>query len=130
MLRRYAASSSASSSSSAAAPAARLDLITMSFIGKPRVSSVAVSDLRPARQRFGMVNYVRTDAAAADARRQRRWWHFAPVIKFNVQQDQPKQTQKPTQTQKGGGGVNKAKHAWVWTEIAGAIAKRNAAAKQ
>ncbi|KAH6650593.1 hypothetical protein F5144DRAFT_637588 [Chaetomium tenue] len=90
-----------------APPNTRLDVTTMSLIGKPRTSSMALSDLRPANARFGTVNFVR-DTAIADA--QRKWWRFRAVANFNVQE--------------GVEGVAKA--GWVWKELKGGIAKRAA----
>ncbi|KAK4097923.1 hypothetical protein N658DRAFT_256247 [Parathielavia hyrcaniae] len=93
-----------------APPNTRLDVTTMTLIGKPRVSSMTLADLRPERRRFGMVNYVR-DTARADARR--RWWRFRAVGEFNVHE------------QRGSGGV---KTGWVWNEVKEGIDKRAAAA--
>jgi hypothetical protein len=38
---------------------AKLDITTMTLIGKPRLSSVKVGDLRPVKRRFGLANYIR-----------------------------------------------------------------------
>lgn len=90
-----------------APPNTRLDVTTMSLIGKPRVSSMVLSDLRPARRKFGMVNYAR-DTALADAKR--KWWRFRAVSEFNVQE----------------GGEAGIKTGWVWREVRDGIAKRAA----
>jgi hypothetical protein len=92
-----------------APPNTRLDVTTMSLIGKPRVSSMVLSDLRPASRRLGMVNYVR-DTSIANA--QRKWWRFRAVADFNVQE----------------GGERGVKCGWVWRELKEGIAKRAAAA--
>ncbi len=89
-------------------PSTRLDLSTLSLIGKPRVSGTTVGELRPARLRFGMVNLAR-DTAAEDARR--RWWQFRAVGKFNVQP----------------GMEARLKTGWVWKEIADGMARRDKA---
>ncbi|KAK4128658.1 hypothetical protein N657DRAFT_32704 [Parathielavia appendiculata] len=88
----------------------RLDITTMTLIGKPRVSSMTLGDLRPESRRFGMVNYVR-DTTLANA--QRKWWRFRAVGEFNVQ------------PQQGSGGV---KTGWVWNEVKEGIDRRVAAA--
>lgn len=59
-----------------------LEITTMSFIAKPRVSKVMVSDLRPANRRFGIVNYVRDTAAENTTR---PWYMFRAVGEFNMQ---------------------------------------------
>ncbi|KUI63057.1 hypothetical protein VP1G_10186 [Cytospora mali] len=61
---------------------AELAITTMGALGKPRVSHVRVSDLRPARRRLGLVNYMR-DVAAENARR--RWWMFRAVGGFRIE---------------------------------------------
>src|SRR6266487_1975598 len=60
---------------------AELDITTMNFIGKPRVTRVKVSDLRPVNQRFGLSNYAR-DAKEANAKRP--WWMGRAVSQFGV----------------------------------------------
>ncbi|KAL2263547.1 hypothetical protein VTK26DRAFT_6283 [Humicola hyalothermophila] len=126
-----------------APPNTRLDVTTMSVIGKPRVSSMALGDLRavsPAvaaaaagappeeaespgsgrpsalcrlRRRLGLVNYVR-DTAAAD--RGRKWYHFRAVGSFHVQ-DQGMGPQ----------GDRRLKSGWVWPLLRAGIEKRSGA---
>jgi len=60
---------------------AELDITTMNFIGKPRVTRVKVADLHPAHQRFGLANYVR-DAKEANAKRP--WWMGKAVCQFGA----------------------------------------------
>lgn len=60
---------------------ARLDITTMNFIGKPRVSAVRLADLVPKRERWGMVNYVRE---ARERDRKRPWWMGHAVRAFGV----------------------------------------------
>ncbi|KAK3393590.1 hypothetical protein B0H63DRAFT_20908 [Podospora didyma] len=98
MLKRFART---------APPSTRLDITTMTLIGKPRVSSVRVGDLQPVHRRLGMVNYVRETAALNS---KRKWYRFRAVGKFHVQ----------------AGNDEKIKTGWVWREIADAIAKRQA----
>lgn len=58
----------------------------MSFIAKPRYSSLQAGDLTPTRRRFGLVNLVRdTDAENA----KRSWYMFRAVGKFYVQEKGP-----------------------------------------
>ncbi|KAK8122461.1 hypothetical protein PG984_011131 [Apiospora sp. TS-2023a] len=82
-----------------------LDITTMSTIAKPRVSKVKLSELRPANQRFGIVNYVR-DTTAENATR--KWYNFRAVGKFNVQHNKSPRVRG------------------VWEEIAVMIAKQTA----
>ncbi|KAK8064788.1 hypothetical protein PG994_007426 [Apiospora phragmitis] len=87
----------------AQAQTTELDITTMSAIAKPRISKVKLSELRPANQRLGIVNYVR-DTAAENATR--KWYNFRAVGKFNVQH-------------------NKSPRVWgVWKEIAAMIAEQ------
>ena len=79
-------------------PTTRLDLSTLSLIGKPRVSAMTLGDLRPTHRRFGLVNLER-DTAAEDARR--RWWEFRAVKGFHVQE----------------GMERRLKAGWVWKEM-------------
>ncbi|KAL1835587.1 hypothetical protein VTJ49DRAFT_6438 [Mycothermus thermophilus] len=110
-----------------APPNTRIDVTTMSLIGKPRVSSMVLSDLRPAvvvprgdapgksgpwdrlrgnlARRLGTVNYVR-DTTAAD--RGRKWWRFRAVGQFFIRED----------------AVDSVKNGWVWKELCEGIAKR------
>lgn len=80
-----------------------LDFTTMSFIAKPRVSRVAVSELRPANKRLGIVNYTR-DTAADNAAR--KWYMFPAVGNFSVQ------------------GNKMHRFPWAWESIASTIARQ------
>ncbi|KAK0730357.1 hypothetical protein B0H67DRAFT_29480 [Lasiosphaeris hirsuta] len=86
-------------------PTTRLDIQSMSLIGKPRTSSTTVADLRPSNKRFGMVNYERDTKALNKGR---KWWRFRAVGKFNVQK----------------GNEGNVKTGWVWQEISKSIAKK------
>ncbi|KAK4231185.1 hypothetical protein QBC38DRAFT_467071 [Podospora fimiseda] len=76
----------------------KIDVATMSLIGKPRISSMTIGDLKPCKKRFGMVNYER-DTKALNA--QRKWWRFKAVKYFTVQN----------------GNEEKVKTGWVWREL-------------
>lgn len=102
LLRRFAASPPAT---------ARLEIGTLSFFGTPRVTTLTVGDLRPKRERWGMVNFVRENAEAA--RRARKWWQLPVVGRFNVQE----------------GNEKRVKEGWVWKELEGGIRRRAAAAQ-
>ncbi|KAK3694686.1 hypothetical protein B0T22DRAFT_78719 [Podospora appendiculata] len=80
----------------------RLDVTTMSLIGKPRVSSMTLADLRPVKKRLGMVNYER-DTSFANAGR--KWWRFRAVGTFNIQK----------------GNDKNIKTGWVWREVENGI---------
>jgi hypothetical protein len=60
---------------------AKLHITTMNFIGKPRVSLVNAADLRPVRERFGLVNY-RRDSKELNSKRP--WWMGSAVQQFGV----------------------------------------------
>lgn len=102
-------------------PSTGLTITTMSAIAKPRYSSTQAGLLRPARQRFGVINYVRADTAAEDA--QRRWFMFRAVRKFCIQDarvERKVRFQKKTKSLVEG---------WVWDALKQKIAKRAAAVK-
>ncbi|OTB05693.1 hypothetical protein M426DRAFT_319681 [Hypoxylon sp. CI-4A] len=84
-------------------PTTELDVTTMSFIAKPRVSRVRVGDLYPASRRFGIANLAR-DTAAENAGR--RWYMFRAVADFNAQSNTV--TRVP----------------WVWESVLGTIQKQ------
>lgn len=78
-------------------PQTELEITTMSFIAKPRMSTVKISDLVPVSRRYGIVNLAR-DTTAENAAR--KWYMFRAVGNFNVQSRS---------------GVKKAP--WVWDVI-------------
>lgn len=86
-------------------PQTELEITTMSFIAKPRVSRVALADLRPASRRFGIANLAR-DTAADNARR--RWYMFRAVGAFNTQLESNTVKRIP----------------WVWESVMAAIKKQ------
>ena len=81
-----------------------IEITTISAIGKPRVSSMVLSDLRPANERFGLGNYVR-DTTAANAKR--KWYMYRAVGKFNIQQK-----------------VGNVREQQIWPDIATTISRR------
>ncbi len=60
---------------------AELDITTMNFIGKPRVTRVNLKDLHPVRERFGIANYAR-DTKLTNSKRP--WWMGKAVSQFGV----------------------------------------------
>jgi hypothetical protein len=60
---------------------AALDLTTMNFIGKPRITRVKVTDLYPVKERFGMANYAR-DTELLNSKRP--WYLPKAVRQFGV----------------------------------------------
>jgi len=60
---------------------AEIDITTMNFIGKPRVTRMKVADLYPVKQRLGMANYAR-DTTKINA--ERLWWMGKAVRQFGV----------------------------------------------
>jgi hypothetical protein len=82
---------------------AELEITTMNFIGKPRLSLVKVSDLHSVRERFGMVNYVR-DTKKINHRRP--WYMGKAVRQFGIH-----------------GGVEVKENRGIWENIARSIRK-------
>jgi hypothetical protein len=84
---------------------AKLEITTVNFIGMPRVTLVKVADLHPAKERFGMVNYVRN---TKDMNTKRPWWMGRAVRQFGIH-----------------GGVRIPQGREVWENIARTIEKRS-----
>ncbi|KAI1638781.1 hypothetical protein F4809DRAFT_639274 [Biscogniauxia mediterranea] len=59
-----------------------LEITTMNFLAKPRLSKVMTSELRKDAGRFGLVNWTR-DTTAENARR--KWYMPRAIGKFSVQ---------------------------------------------
>lgn len=98
---------------------APLTVTTISMIGKPRYSIMEAGHLRPAKKRFGIVNYVRDQAAQEMAAR--KWYNYGTVKNFYVQpQQQPAPATK----------LKKAKkdpvERWIWETIREKIHNRAA----
>jgi len=92
-------------------PSTPVSLSTMNLIGKPRVTDMVVADLRPVKERLGIVNFARAAPVAAD----RKWYQrftLPPSTKFSIP---PRNVR------------DSAKEGWVWDEIAASIAKRSSA---
>lgn len=84
---------------------AKLELTTVNFIGMPRVSRINIADLHPAKERFGIVNYVR-DTKYLNSKRP--WWMGSAIRQFGVYD-----------------GVRIAQGSEIWENIARTIAKRS-----
>lgn len=63
---------------------AEVTITNMGAVFKPRISHVRISDLRPERKRFGLVNYTR-DTARENARR--KWWMFRAIGGFRIEDE-------------------------------------------
>lgn len=59
-------------------------ITNMGAIFKPRVSHVRISDLKPERKRFGLVNYTR-DTTKENS--QRKWWMFRAMGGFRIEDE-------------------------------------------
>ncbi|KAI0384285.1 hypothetical protein F5Y04DRAFT_239507 [Hypomontagnella monticulosa] len=84
-------------------PTTELDITTMSFIAKPRVSKVKVSDLYKTSRVMGIANLAR-DTAAENA--SRKWYMYRAVANFNAQSNTVPRVP------------------WVWEGVLGAIKGR------
>lgn len=58
---------------------AALEITTMNFIGKPRVTRVKITDLYPVNGRFGMANYARDIKSIKSP-----WWAGKAVRQFGL----------------------------------------------
>src|SRR6187402_31644 len=58
-----------------------IDITTMNFIGKPRVTRMTVGELYPVKERFGMANYARDTMVVSS---KRPWWMGKAVRQFGV----------------------------------------------
>ncbi|TDZ40155.1 hypothetical protein C8035_v003600 [Colletotrichum spinosum] len=102
---------------------AQLEIGTMGLAGRPRVTLVSVSDLRPASGRLGTVNFDR-DVSALAARR--KWHHYRPVGKFLLPDAAGAKTSGATGGGGRGSGNNRygVKDGWVWDVIRASLDKR------
>ncbi|CAH0014994.1 unnamed protein product [Clonostachys rhizophaga] len=75
-------------------PSTKVTLTTMSFIAKPRQSTMAAGDLLPAKRRFGLINYIRRPDSAAQENANRKWYMWRAVDKFYIQEGRPGQPRK------------------------------------
>ncbi|CAP69251.1 uncharacterized protein PODANS_1_9170 [Podospora anserina S mat+] len=88
-----------------APPNTQVDITTLSLTGTPRHSSMMLSDLKPTRERFGMVNFTRDTTAVNE---KRKWWRWRAVGRFNIQE----------------GNEKNCRAGWVWKDIAEGIGSR------
>lgn len=105
-------------------PSKPLTLTTISFIGKPRYSSVQVGHFLPAppgRRRLGLVNYVR-DITRENAAR--NWYNLRAVASFYVQEGA---AATGTAAERHRAGKRSAVDRWIWDEVRRQIASRAAA---
>ncbi|KAH9892134.1 hypothetical protein F4778DRAFT_750973 [Xylariomycetidae sp. FL2044] len=86
-------------------PQTELDMTTMSFIARPRISRVKLNELQPTNKKLGIVNYAR-DTTAENAAR--KWYQLPAVGNFSLQSNRMPRV------------------SWVWDEIANRIAKERA----
>ena len=84
---------------------AEIDITTMNVIGKPRVTRIKISELRPVKERYGLGNYAR-NTENVDAKRP--WWMGKAVRLFGVH-----------------GGRSEIMGGEVWKNIEGNIQKNN-----
>lgn len=104
-------------------PSTSISLTTMSFIAKPRTTTIHAGDLVPAHRRFGIVNYVRRDGSSLEEERQRRkWYMFRPVTNFYVQEGRPGQVRKVRYEDKKPDRVQW----WIWETLKERLAARGA----
>ena len=92
-----------------APPNTPVSISTMNLVGKPRVSNMVVADLRPVRERLGIVNFARDPPSTAH----RKWYQrftLPPSTKFSIPPRNPRDS---------------AREGWVWDEIAASITKRS-----
>ncbi|CAG9988380.1 unnamed protein product [Clonostachys byssicola] len=106
-------------------PSTKVTLTTMSFIAKPRQSTMAAGDLLPAKRRFGLINYIRRPDSAAQENANRKWYMWRAVDKFYIQEGRPGQPRKVRyQTPKPD-----LVQWWIWEAIQQKIAKDLPASK-
>ncbi|KAI5921119.1 hypothetical protein F4810DRAFT_385809 [Camillea tinctor] len=84
-------------------PDTELEITTMNFLAKPRISKVKISDLKPSKSRFGLVSLTR-DTKAENAKR--KWYQPRAVGQFSVQSN------------------TMPRVPWVWGETSKMINKR------
>ena len=64
-------------------PTTEIDLTTMRFYGRPRVSRMPLQDLRKAKPSFGIANLIRVQKPP-HAKTGRPWWMGKPLTGFYV----------------------------------------------
>lgn len=90
-------------------PTTQLTLTTMSFVSKPRYSSVRAGDLFPVRRRFGLINYARDTQTENEAR---KWYMYRAVKGFHIQEKSAVVPGKRYQKKK-----KDLVEGWIWEAI-------------
>jgi hypothetical protein len=80
-----------------------VDITTMNFIGKPRVSRMKLGELYPVKERFGLVNWKRD---LDGVKGERKWWMGKKRCFFGVYE-----------------GMSKVREKEVWEGVRGAVEK-------
>ncbi|KAL7802142.1 hypothetical protein V8C44DRAFT_345847 [Trichoderma aethiopicum] len=106
-------------------PSTELTLTTMSAIAKPRYSTMQLGHLRPAKRRFGIVNYVRDAEGAIAENETRKWYNLRALTKFGVQEVR---TDLKKKKKAKGTKIRDLTEAWIWDAVKDKIAKRATAA--
>ncbi|OTA02187.1 hypothetical protein A9Z42_0025260 [Trichoderma parareesei] len=104
-------------------PSTELTLTTMSAIAKPRYSTMQLGHLRPAKRRFGIVNYVRDAEGAIAENETRKWYNLRALTKFGVQEVKTDKKKKKAKGTK----IRDLTEAWIWDAVKDKIEKRAAA---
>ncbi|KAM0249900.1 hypothetical protein ACHAQJ_008839 [Trichoderma viride] len=100
-------------------PSTEVTLTTMSAIAKPRYSTMQTGHLRPAKRRFGIVNYVRDSEGAMAENETRKWYNLRAMTKFGVQEVRTGLKKKAT-----GKKSKDLTEAWIWDALKEKIEKR------
>lgn len=77
-------------------------ITTMGPLGKPRVTHVKLADLKPVKQRLGLVNYIRD---TTQENMQRKFYHFRAIGKFMINDPEPRRSS---------GGSRQKQTPWLW----------------
>lgn len=85
-------------------------ITTMGPLGKPRVTHVKLADLKPVKQRAGLVNYIRD---VTQENKERKWYQFRAIGKFMIDESSTQVQQRQKQDP------------WVWYSLIEAFRKRH-----
>ncbi|CAK7237747.1 hypothetical protein SBRCBS47491_010113 [Sporothrix bragantina] len=123
----------------------KLDITTMNLVGRPRLATVAVSDLVPANQRMGIVNLIDTQASVQQAATAAAAVHSMPRPKPGASAPAVANPTKkksalsitfsskfpfvhlPPTTKFGASAVNNSRgvqDSWAWTDLLALIERR------
>ncbi|KAL6852012.1 hypothetical protein J3F83DRAFT_757323 [Trichoderma novae-zelandiae] len=105
-------------------PSTELTLTTMSAIAKPRYSTMQLGHLRPAKRRFGIVNYVRDAEGAMAENETRKWYNLRALTKFGVQEVRAERKKAK------GTRIRDLTEGWIWDAVKAKIDKRAAVANK